>query len=100
VLVLYFTHEGLFIAEDFYAGERRAGTIMPLRRSIRRAFDLDAHGIVLAHNHPSGDATPSRVDIATTRRIRDVIEALDFRFEDHCIVSRRRVTSMLEQGLI
>lgn len=100
VLVLFFTQDGLFIAEDFYAGARRTGTTMPLRGTIRRAFELDACGILVAHNHPSGDASPSDADITTTRQIRDVVEALDFRLEDHCIVARNAVSSMREMGLL
>lgn len=98
--MLFFTREGLFIAEDFYAGGYRDGATVPLRRLVRRAYDLDAYGIVIAHNHPSGDPTPSDADVATTRRVRDVVEALDFCLEDHCIVARNAFASMREKGMI
>lgn len=100
VLVLFLTGESLFIAEDLYVGGRRSGSIIPLRRSVRRAFDLDARRLVLAHNHPSGVARPSAADITATTRFRDVVEALEIGFDDHCIVGGNSIVSMRDMGLL
>lgn len=99
-MVLFFTEEGLFIAEDFYEGGRRGGVVIPLRRTVRRAFDLDARRLVIAHNHPSGAAWPSEADIAATEHLRGVVEALEIALEDHCIVAGNTVASMRVAGLI
>lgn len=94
VLVLYFTDKGLFLAEDIYPGGSRSGSLIPLRRSVRRAFELDARRLVLAHNHPSGSSLPSKADIAATARFRQVVEPLEIALHDHCIVAGGAVASM------
>lgn len=99
VLVFYLNGEGIYIAEDLYAGGRRAECLIPLRRTVRRAFDLDARRIVLAHNHPSGAARPSGDDIAATAMFRQVVEPLEIRLDDHCIVAGNAVASMRMMGV-
>lgn len=100
VLVFYLTQDGLYIAEDRYHSGHRARASLPLRAPVRRAFDLDARRLILAHNHPSGSHEPSTSDIAATRRFRSVVEALEIHLDDHCIVSRGKVVSMRERGMI
>lgn len=99
VLVLFFNAEGVYIAEDFYPGGKRSECLIPLRRTVRRAFDLDARRVVLAHNHPSGEARPSGDDIAATARFRQVVEPLEILLDDHCIVAGNRVASMKALGI-
>lgn len=100
VLALFFTGEGLFIAEDFHDGGGRNAASIPLRRIVRRAFDLDARRVVLAHNHPSGTASPSDTDVAATARLRGVLAALEIALDDHCIVAGNAVFSMRAMGLM
>ncbi|WP_404480770.1 JAB domain-containing protein [Novosphingobium sp. BL-52-GroH] len=100
VMVLFFTGEGIYIAEDLYAGGQRTAIRIPLRRTVRRAFDLDARRLVVAHNHPSGKPHPSDADIAATGRLRAIVEALEIRLDDHCIVAGNCVVSMHAMGLI
>ncbi|MEE4451186.1 JAB domain-containing protein [Novosphingobium resinovorum] len=100
VLVFFFNGEGVYIAEDLYAGGRRSECLIPLRRTVRRAFDLDARRIVLAHNHPSGTANPSSDDIAATARFRQVVEPLEIRLDDHCIVAGNHVASLKAMGCL
>ena len=100
VMFLYFTGEGLFIAEDFYSGGQLGEATIPLRRTVRRALDLDARRLVVAHNHPSGSATPSESDIATTARLSGLMEALEIGLDDHCIVAGNTIASMRAMGLV
>jgi DNA repair protein RadC len=100
VMVLFFTGEGLFIAEDFHVGTRQSTCEMPLRRTVRRAFDLDARRLILAHNHPSGDPTPSAEDIQSTRTFRQVMAALELNLDDHFVVAKGGIFSMSDNGLI
>ncbi|MEG3181110.1 JAB domain-containing protein [Sphingomonas sp. LT1P40] len=59
---------------------------VPVRRIAIDALAFDAVAVVMAHNHPSGDAWPSRADRATTRRIAEAMQALGVRLHDHVIV--------------
>ena len=59
-----------------------------------------AASIIVAHNHPSGDVSPSRDDMATTKRLKEAGEILGIKVLDHVIVSREGYTSMKEQGLM
>ena len=65
-----------------------------LRTIVRSAIALDASAVVLMHNHPSGNPTPSAADIAETRRISGLLESLDLRLQDHLIISGRAIFSM------
>lgn len=56
--------------------------------------------ISMVHNHPSGDATPSRADIEMTRKVKDALSAVGITLHDHLIVSRGGHTSFKSQGLL
>lgn len=58
---------------------------LPLRQILGEAIQLGSAGLVLAHNHPSGDPTPSRADCAVTRRLAIAGEAMDLTILDHLI---------------
>jgi len=70
------------------------------REVVKRALELHATALVLAHNHPSGDPTPSREDIATTREIKAAAGALRITLHDHVIVARTRWLSFRQEGLL
>ena len=70
------------------------------REIAKRVLELSASSIILAHNHPSGDPTPSQADISMTREIMDVLEPLEVRVHDHLIVGKFGVTSLKAAGLI
>ena len=70
------------------------------REVVKRALELHATALVLAHNHPSGDPTPSREDIATTREIKAAAEALRIMLHDHVIIARARWLSFRQEGLL
>ncbi|OZA96016.1 MAG: hypothetical protein B7X67_24720, partial [Rhizobiales bacterium 39-66-18] len=58
------------------------------REVVKRALELSATAIILCHNHPSGDPTPSRADIDMTRKIIDIAKPLGIDVHDHIIVGR------------
>ncbi|MEM1147105.1 MAG: DNA repair protein RadC [Pseudomonadota bacterium] len=70
------------------------------REIARRALELSASALILVHNHPSGDPTPSRTDIDMTREIIDVLQPLDITVHDHLIAAKQGVTSFKSEGLI
>jgi DNA repair protein RadC len=64
------------------------------REVVRRALELSATALVLVHNHPSGDPTPSRADIQMTKQIVDVARSLGIEVHDHIIVGREGHASL------
>ncbi len=80
------------------------GTVMDPKIIGKFAIESLAHGVIVAHNHPSGDIQPSNQDRSVTNRIRDMLRALDIAFMDHLILSDNpgdcRFFSFSDEGLI
>ncbi|MDX5393459.1 MAG: DNA repair protein RadC [Caulobacteraceae bacterium] len=70
------------------------------REVMRRALELSASAIILVHNHPSGDPTPSQADIDMTRQVIDAGRVLRITVHDHLVVGRHGVASFKALGLI
>jgi DNA repair protein RadC len=70
------------------------------REVVKRALELEASALILVHNHPSGDPTPSRADIAVTQDIKKAGAALGVTVHDHVIIGRNRHVSLRDLGLI
>lgn len=70
------------------------------REVVKRALELNAAALILVHNHPSGDPTPSRADIEMTRQVRDAAAALGIALHDHLVVGRKGHVSFREKGLL
>ena len=73
---------------------------VPVRKITRIALNLNAHSIVLMHNHPSGDPKPSRNDIKQTRDIARILSPLGVSIDDHVIVAGDQQYSFREAGLL
>jgi DNA repair protein RadC len=67
---------------------------------FKEAIRRSSAAVILVHNHPSGDLTPSRDDISTTARLRDVGDMLGIDVLDHIIIGDNRYLSFREQGLL
>ena len=76
------------------------GAAFPLGAILADAARLGSAGIVLAHNHPSGDARPSESDRRATRRLASAAEALDCTIVDHLVFAGNAVTSFRRIGLL
>ncbi len=70
------------------------------REVIKRALVLNASALIVVHNHPSGDPTPSRDDIEMTRRLKTAILALELDLHDHIVIGHARHTSFRSVGLL
>jgi DNA repair protein RadC len=70
------------------------------REVVKRALELNASALILVHNHPSGDPTPSKADIAVTRDIVNAAKPLGVTVHDHLIIGRGRHTSLRDLGLL
>jgi len=70
------------------------------REVVKRALELGATAIIMVHNHPSGDPTPSADDIAMTREVAEAAEKLGISLHDHIVIGRKGHVSLKSQGLI
>ncbi len=86
--ILFLDTKNALIADEVQQTGTLNHTPVYPREVVRRALELSAAGIILVHNHPSGDPTPSRADIEMTKRIIEAAEPLGIKVHDHVIVAR------------
>jgi len=98
--VIYCDREGRYVGDETMFAGTATGIEVRARPVIERALALGAAGVLLAHNHPSGDCRPSGPDIEGTRRMREILAAIELELVDHLIVTRRRVYSMRLGGCL
>ncbi|MDP5219407.1 DNA repair protein RadC [Ruegeria sp. 2205SS24-7] len=98
--VLYLDRKNVLIADE----EQARGTVdhVPVypREVAKRALELNASALILVHNHPSGDPTPSQSDIDMTMRIQDVCQALGLILHDHLIIGKSNELSLRSEGYL
>jgi DNA repair protein RadC len=85
--------------EELFRGTIDAASVYP-REVVKLALDRNAAAIILAHNHPSGIAEPSRADELLTRRLRDALGLVDIRLLDHFVIGDGETVSFAERGLL
>jgi DNA repair protein RadC len=98
--VLYLDRKNILIADEAQAD----GTVdhVPVypREVVKRALELNASALILVHNHPSGDPTPSRADTEMTYAIRDAAEVLGLVLHDHLVIGKARELSFRAEGYL
>ena len=98
--VLFLDRKNILIADE----EQAKGTVdhVPVypREVAKRALELDASALILVHNHPSGDPTPSEADISMTRRIDAALSVLGVTLHDHVIIGKEQDASFRSLGLL
>ena len=92
--ILFLDKKNRLIADEVQQTGTVDHTPVYPREVIRRSLELAATAIILVHNHPSGDPSPSRADIAMTHKIRDAAKALEICVHDHIIIGRNGHTSL------
>lgn len=98
--VLFLNHKSRLIADETQqSGTVNHAPVYP-REVVKRALDLGASAIILAHNHPSGDPTPSKDDIDMTRQVRDASASLGLSVHDHLIIAGAKHYSFKSHGLL
>lgn len=85
--------------EELFHGTIDGASVHP-REVVRQALQHNAAAVILAHNHPSGVAEPSRADIQLTRRLADALGLMDIRVLDHLVIGDGPGTSLAERGLL
>lgn len=98
--VLFLDNRNRLLADE--AQQRGTVNHTPVypREVAKRALELHATALILVHNHPSGDPTPSRDDIAMTQQIKAAAGALSIVLHDHIVVGNGRWLSFLKEGLL
>jgi len=98
--ILFLDKKNKMIADE----QQQTGTIdhVPVypREVVKRALELNASSLILVHNHPSGDPTPSRADIELTKQIDMAAKALGIIIHDHVIVGKQANASFKSLGLL
>jgi DNA repair protein RadC len=98
--LLFLDRRNVLIADE----KQQHGTIdhAPVypREVAKRALELGASAVIMVHNHPSGDTTPSKGDIEMTRAVQKALAAIGIAVHDHVVIGRGRHTSMKSLGLI
>ena len=77
-----------------------SSTIVEIRHILYIALKTNSTGIILAHNHPSGNLKPSSTDINLTRKIKNACELMDLNLTDHIILTKDNYYSFMEGGLL
>ena len=98
--VLFLNRKNQLMADEVQqTGTVDQAAVYP-REVVKRALDLGATAIILVHNHPSGDPTPSKADIDMTLEIARAAATMDILVHDHLIISRNGHTSLKSLGLL
>lgn len=98
--VLYLNRKNVLIADELQQRGTVDHTPVYPREVIKRALELDASALIMVHNHPSGDTTPSQADIEMTKRIKNIARPLSVELHDHVIVGRKGYYSFKSRGLL
>jgi DNA repair protein RadC len=98
--VLFLDTKNRLIADEAQARGTVNHTPVYPREVVKRALELGATALILVHNHPSGDPTPSRADIEMTAEVKAAARALEITLHDHLIIGNGRQLSFRREGLL
>lgn len=100
VHILFLNNKNQLISDEIVAEGTVDQTSFYIRNIIKRALELQACSLILVHNHPSGDVTPSQADIEETRKLNQAAQLMGLTLHDHLIVSKEHYTSLRNMGAI
>ena len=98
--VIFLDKQNQIIADEIMGRGTVDHTPVYTREVLKRALALNATALIIAHNHPSGDPSPSKADIEMTIKLRDQARGFNILLHDHLIVARGEVLSFKAQGLL
>ncbi len=98
--ILYLNNANKLIAQEYISHGSLTATVVDIKLLLRNALQHLASKIILAHNHPSGNANPSKSDILLTEKIKKAANMMDIELIDHIIVYGNAYTSLQDEGLI
>jgi DNA repair protein RadC len=88
------------ICSSFISKGSEAGTVVNFKEIVLQASRLKAKGVIIAHNHPSGNNEPSHADKDITRKIKEVLTLIDSKLIDHVIICGNKYYSFADEGQI
>jgi len=100
VRVLHLNTKNMLIRDETISEGSIDQSAVHVREVVKRAMELGSAAIILVHNHPSGDPSPSRQDIALTQQIIEAGRPLGLAVHDHVIIGAKGYVSLRAQGLI
>ncbi|MBT8204081.1 MAG: DNA repair protein RadC [Eudoraea sp.] len=98
--ILYLNNANKVIQQTLISRGGITGTLVDVRLVLRKALELGAVGLILAHNHPSGNLVPSEADKEITRKIQLGAKVMDIKVLDHLIVAQQGYFSFADQNLL
>jgi DNA repair protein RadC len=98
--ILFLDRKNQLIADEVQQTGTVDHTPVYPREVVKRALELQASALIMVHNHPSGDPTPSRADIEMTRQVRDAGRAVGVELHDHVVIGGGAFVSLKSLGLI
>ena len=98
--LLFLDRKNVLIADEAQQKGTVDHTPVYPREVIKRALELNATAIIMVHNHPSGDPTPSRPDIEMTKLVRDAARAVGITLHDHLVIGKKGHVSFKSMGLL
>ena len=98
--ILYLNNANRVIQQSLISRGGLTGTLVDVRLVLRKALELGAVGLILAHNHPSGNLVPSEADKDITRKIQLGAKVMDIKVLDHLIVAQQGYFSFADQNLL
>jgi DNA repair protein RadC len=98
--ILFLDHKNRLIRDEMQQQGTINHTPVYPREVVKRALELHAAAIIIAHNHPSGDPAPSQPDIGMTQKVKQALAAVDIALHDHVIVGKSTYTSFRSRGLL
>lgn len=96
--VLYLNQAAVLLKADKVSKGGLTATAVDVRLILKHALELSATGLILCHNHPSGDVLPSRLDDQLTRQLREAAQLLNIQVTDHIVISRHSFYSYQQEG--
>ena len=98
--LLFLDRKNVLIADEVQQRGTVDHTPLYTREVVKRALELGATALIIVHNHPSGDATPSDGDVAMTREVKDALENIGITLHDHIVIGRNGHESFRARGLL
>jgi len=98
--LLFLDRKNVLIADEVQQQGTVDHTPLYTREVVKRALELSASALIVVHNHPSGDATPSQGDIRMTQELRDALEKIGIALHDHLVIGRHGHESFRAKGLL
>jgi DNA repair protein RadC len=98
--LLFLDRKNALIADEVQQRGTVDHTPVYVREVVKRALELGASALIIVHNHPSGDPTPSRGDIEMTQQVKDALDKIGIALHDHVVIGRHGHESFRAKGLL